>query len=70
MDAVAGVIALPSVPVHARASIPSRTPADLAFSGSGHADTINSCPARSASGDDLRDDAVRLMNRRNGRCLC
>ena len=58
-----------SVIARASASIPSRTPAGLAFGGSSHADTINSCPARSASGDDLRDHAVRLGNWRNWHCL-
>src|SRR5262245_29508504 len=59
-----------SVVAHANASTPSRTPADLAFGGSSHADTTNSCPARSACGGYLRDHAVRLVNRRNRHCLC
>ena len=59
------VIAPPS----ASASMPSHTPAMLANGGSGHAHTINSCPARSACPGDLRDHAVRLVNRRHRRCL-
>jgi hypothetical protein len=43
---------------------PHRASADLAPGGSGHTDTTNSCPARSASVGDLRDHAVRLMKRR------
>ena len=42
---------------------PHRAPADLAFGGSGHADTINSYPTRAACFADLRDHAVRLMKR-------
>jgi hypothetical protein len=33
-------------------SVPADCPADLAFGGSGHADTTNSCPAHSASDGD------------------
>jgi hypothetical protein len=36
----------------------------MAFGGSGYADTINSCPTHSASGHNLRDHAVRLLDRR------
>ena len=42
---------------------PHRAPADLAFGGSGHADTMNSYPTRAACFADLRDHAVRLMKR-------
>ena len=59
-----------SVIVCASASIPSRTPAGMAFGGSSHADTINPCPARSASGHYLRDHAVRLLDRRERHRLC
>ena len=62
------------VVVSANPSMPSRTPADfsadMAFGHSGHAHTINSCLERSASEGDLRDHAVRLVNRRNRHCLC
>ena len=36
----------------------------MAFGGSGHAHTSNSCPTHSASVGDLRHHAVRLMKRR------
>jgi hypothetical protein len=36
----------------------------------GHADTINSHHAETASHTDLRDYAVRLMNWRERHCLC
>ena len=59
---------------HASASMPSCTPtimaACLANGGSGHAHTMNSCPEGSASVGDLRDHAVRLMNRRDWQSLC
>jgi hypothetical protein len=57
-------------PRSASASIPSHTPAIVANGGSGHADTINSSPERSASPGDLRDYAARLVNRHNCHCLC
>jgi hypothetical protein len=60
---------LVSVVFRASAPIPSCTPASLTFVVSGHADTIDSCHAHSASGDDLRDQALRLVNRRHRRCL-
>ena len=43
---------------------PHRTPANLASGDSGHADTTNQCPTRSAEEGDLRGYAVRLMKRR------
>jgi hypothetical protein len=43
---------------------PHRAPADLAFGGSGHADTINSYPKGTTCFADLGDHAVRLMERR------
>jgi hypothetical protein len=43
---------------------PHRTPADLAFGGSGHTHTTNSCPTRSASVGDFRGHAFQLMKRR------
>ena len=50
-----------------------RTPADgsagLAHGGSCHAHTVNSCPSSAAGGSDLRDDAVRLRNRRGRHSL-
>ena len=49
---------------------PHRAPADLAFGGSRHTDTTNSCPTRSASVGDLRGDAVRLMKRCGRHGLC
>jgi len=62
------------VVAHASASMPSCAPAIMATcmanGGSGHADTMNSCPEWSASVGDLRDHAVRLMNRRDWHCLC
>jgi hypothetical protein len=62
------------VVAHASASMPSCAPAIMAAcmanGGSGHADTMNSCPEWSASVGDLRDHAVRLMNRRDWHCLC
>jgi len=61
---------LVSVVLHASASIPSCTPASLTFCGSGHADTIDSCPARSASDGSLRYHALRLVDRRDWHCLC
>jgi|SRR6267378_3527799 len=67
-------IRLISAPLlHATNSVPStanvphtphRAPANLAFGGSGHTDTTNPCPARSASVGDLRGHAVWLMKRR------
>jgi hypothetical protein len=45
-------------------SVPADCPADLAFGGSGHADTTNSCPAHSASCGDFRGHAVELRKRR------
>ena len=54
-----------SVILKAIASTPSRTPADLALSGSGHADTVNSYSSRAARLADLRDHAVRLMKWRD-----
>jgi hypothetical protein len=39
-------------------------PANLAFGGSGHANTINSRPTYSASEGDLRGHGVRLMKQR------
>ena len=42
---------------------PHSAPADLAFGGSGHANTTNSCPARSAGKGDLRGHAVQLIKR-------
>jgi hypothetical protein len=57
-----------SVVISAKAFTPVRTPAggsaDMAGGGSGHADTINSYPARAACFADLSDHAVRLMKRR------
>jgi len=57
-----------SMPTDASAATPHRAPAgfpaDVAFGHSGHADTANSCHSRSASVGDLRDHAVRLMQRR------
>ena len=41
----------------------------LANGGSGHADTMNSCPERAASESNLRDYTVRLVNRRHPRVL-
>jgi len=58
-----------SVIFRASASIPSCAPASYTFGVSGHADTIDSCHAHSASGDNLRDHAVRLLNRGQRRCL-
>ena len=62
-----------SVPANANPSIPSRTPADLsadmAPGSSGHADTINPYPTRTARFADLRDHTVRLMKRRRRHCL-
>ena len=43
---------------------PAGCPADLAFGGSGHANTTNSCPTYSASESDLRGHGVCLMKRR------
>jgi hypothetical protein len=59
-----------SLVFQAIASLPSQTPAGLAFFDSGDALTITSCLARSASCGNLRSYAVRLMNRRNWCCLC
>ena len=53
-----------SVPENARPSIPSRTPANLALCGSGHAHAINSYATCAACFTDLRDHAVRLLKRR------
>ena len=50
-----------SVPLSANVSIPSRTPARLAFGGSGHADTIYSYPTSTTCCTDLRGHAVRLI---------
>ena len=58
-----------SEPANAGASTPSRTPAGLADGGPGHADTINSYPARAACFAHLRDHAVRLMKRHGGHSL-
>ena len=62
------------MPPNANASMPPCTPADfasdMAASGSGHADTINPYSTRSACFADLRDHAVRLMNRRGGIIAC
>jgi len=59
---------------NASASMPSCAPAImaacLANGGPGHADTINSCPERSASVGDFRDHAVRRVNRSDWHCLC
>lgn len=52
--------------IPAKASVPyapHRTSAGLAFGGSGHADTSNPCPARSARVGRRRRDAVRLRKR-------
>ena len=58
-----GVSIVPS----ANTSTPSRTPpfdpAAMAHGGSGHADTINSCPKGATPKGDLRGHAVRLMKR-------
>ena len=43
---------------------PHSAPADLAFGGSGHANTTNPCPARSAGVGDLCGHAVQVMKRR------
>src|SRR5512139_3958212 len=43
---------------------PADFASDVAFGDSGYANTINSCPTRSASEGDLRGHAVRLMKRR------
>jgi hypothetical protein len=48
---------------------PHRAPADLAFGGSSHADTINSYPTSAACFANLRDHVVRLMKRRECYCL-
>ena len=57
----------------AKMSHPPETPAGgsagLADGGSGHADTINSCPTRPAADTDFRDHAVRLRNQRGRHCL-
>jgi hypothetical protein len=63
-----------SVIPSANACLPSQTPADgsagVADGGSGHADTMNSCPARAAAVSDLRDHAVRPRDNLRGRhCL-
>ena len=62
-----------SVPPNASASIPSRTPADfstdMAFGGSGYTDTIDPYPTRATCFADLRDHAIRLMERREGHGL-
>jgi len=42
----------------------------MAFGGSSYADTINACPAHSASGHNLRDHAVRLLDRHKRHRLC
>jgi hypothetical protein len=53
---------------------PHRTPpyrsADLAFGGSGNADTANSCSTRAAAEGRGCDYGIRLMNRRKGHGLC
>jgi hypothetical protein len=64
-----GPPAVGSVIFRASASIPSCTPASYTFGVSGHADTINSCPANSAPSNDLRDHALRLLDRGQRRCL-
>jgi hypothetical protein len=46
---------------------PAGGAADLAFGGSGHTDTFNSCPTHSASDGDLRGHAIRLKKKRRGR---
>jgi hypothetical protein len=43
---------------------PHRTPANLAFGDSGHADTTNQCPTRSAEEGNLRGHADWLTKRR------
>ena len=43
---------------------PAGGAADLTFRGSGHTDTINSCPTHSASDGDLRSYAIQLRKRR------
>jgi hypothetical protein len=48
---------------------PAGGAADLALGGSGHTDTINSCPAHSASDGDLRGYAIRLMKGRGRHSL-
>jgi hypothetical protein len=57
-----------SIPPTANACTPHRAPADLpadlASCGSGHADTANPSPARSASVGDLGGDAVQRRKRR------
>ena len=40
---------------------PHRAPAHLAFGGSRHADTINSCPKGATPKGDSRGHAVRLL---------
>jgi len=43
---------------------PADRTAGLPLRGSGHADTTNSCPTRSASVGDFRGHAFQLMKRR------
>ena len=58
-----------SVPYSTNASVPSPTPAHLADGASGHAHTAHHCPTQATTESDLRDDAVRLRNRRWRHCL-
>jgi hypothetical protein len=48
---------------------PAGGAADLALGGSGYTDTINSCPAHTASDGDLRGYAIRLMKGRGRHSL-
>ena len=50
--------------------VPADGSAGLAYGGSCHAHTVNSCPTSAAGGSDLRDHAVRLRNRRRRHSLC
>src|SRR6478735_2587318 len=66
--AATGVSGVSIPPIANVTCTPHRTPAggaaDVAFGGSGHTDTTNSCPTHSASDGDLRGNAVRLVKRR------
>jgi len=62
-------VAFSPTPPSASASCPSQTPALLANGSSGHAATSDPCPARPAAPGDLRDHAIRLMNRHGCHCL-
>jgi len=62
-------VAFSPTPPSASASCPSQTPALLANGSSGHAATSDHCPARPAAPGDLRDHAIRLMNRHGCHCL-